>query len=208
MRMTNLALIGLLLSASLATAADSPSPTVAGWNELIDSLRDLPARMLAKLPEPLRQDPQVQQEVGRLALEALTSSALDAIGGDGDHPAFLPQIGQLLNVGQPNADTVYRVARITPGGTYRLRGRRGSLRMAIIGQLGAMPGEAGAQPTGQAGARAAGQSGPQAAGQSGAQAGGQTAAQSGAKTAQPGPTQGYQDINALRVDQRGALTCC
>ena len=155
-----------------ADESKSPPPapssqTVAGWNELLDSLRDLPDRMLAKLPEPMRQDPQVRQEVARLALESLTSSALDAIGGDGDYPVFLPQIGQLLNVGQPNADTVYRVARITPGGTYRLRGRRGSLRMAIIGQLGAMPGEPGA------------------------------------KSSQPGPTQGYEDVNALHIDGRG-----
>lgn len=108
---------------------------MAGWNELIDSLRTLPDRMLAKLPESMQANRQVQQEVGRLALAALTSGSIDAIGGDGDFPEFLPAIGQLLNVGQPNADTVYRSARITPGGSYRLRGERGTLRMANIGQL-------------------------------------------------------------------------
>ncbi len=110
-------------------------PRVAGWDALIDSLRSLPGRMLAQLPEAMRQDARVQQEVARLALEAFTSGAIDALGGDGDHPAFLPTIGQLLNVGQPNADTIYRSARITPGGTYRIRGQRGSLRMANIGQV-------------------------------------------------------------------------
>jgi hypothetical protein len=99
---------------SPAPSAVAASPTIAGWDELIESLRDLPARMLAKLPESERSDPQLQQEVGRLLLEALASSTLDALGGDGDHPTFLPQIGQTLNVGQPNPDTVYRVARITP----------------------------------------------------------------------------------------------
>jgi hypothetical protein len=111
---------------------------VAGWNELIDSLRDLPAHMLAKLPEEQRRDPQIQQEVGRLALAAFAASAIDTLGSDGDHPAFVAQINAVLNVGQPNADTSYRVAKITPGGTYRIRGTRGTLRMVRIAQ-GAPP---------------------------------------------------------------------
>jgi hypothetical protein len=108
---------------------------VVGWQEFVESLRTLPDRMLAKLPDEQRKDPQIQQEVARLALESLASCAIDAIGGDGDFPAFLPTIGQLLNVGQPNADTIYRSARISPGGTYRLRGQRGSLNQVKIGQV-------------------------------------------------------------------------
>ena len=91
--------------------------------------------MLAKLPPDERNDPQVRQEVGRLALEALASSTLDTLGGDGDHPAFVPQLNQTLNVGQPNADTIYRTADIAPGGIYRLRGRRGTLRTVMIGEI-------------------------------------------------------------------------
>jgi hypothetical protein len=130
-----------------ASAAD---PTIAGWDELIERLRTLPGRMLAKLPQDLQRDDQVQQEVGRLALEAFASSALDALGGDPDRPAFITQIGQLLNVGQPNADTVYRTARVAPGGTYRLRGRRGSLRMFNISQSPPSPFEPGFRPVGGA----------------------------------------------------------
>lgn len=110
---------------------------VAGWDAFIDGMRDLPDRMLARLPENMRDDPQVRQEVGRMALAAFTSAAIDALGSDGDHPAFIPQIGQMLNVGQPNADTIYRVAYLTPGGSYRLRGERGSLRMIRVRQAGA-----------------------------------------------------------------------
>jgi hypothetical protein len=73
--------------------------------------------------------------VARLALEALTTSTIEAIGGDGDAPQFLPSVGQVINVGQPNADTIYRTASITPGGSYRLRGKRGSLRLAVIAQV-------------------------------------------------------------------------
>jgi hypothetical protein len=135
-----------LLSAPTTTAATEATPTVAGWSEFVDGLRDLPDRMLAKLPEEQRRDPQIQQEIGRLALEALASSAIDALGSDGDHPAFVAQINQTLNVGQPNADTGYRVARITPGGTYRLRGTRGSLRMVRIAESGPSPYEPGFVP--------------------------------------------------------------
>jgi hypothetical protein len=117
--------------------------TVAGWDELIEHLRTLPGRMLARLPEAQRADPQIRQEVGRLALEALTSQALGALAGDPDHPVFVSQIGQVLNVGQPNADTVYRVAQIAPDGVYRLRGRRGSLRMFNVSQSPPSPFEPG-----------------------------------------------------------------
>ncbi|MEO6717747.1 MAG: hypothetical protein ABIM50_10945 [Novosphingobium sp.] len=109
--------------------------SVAGWGEFAESVRTLPDRMLAKLPIAMRGDPQVQQEIARLALEALTTSTLETIGGDGDAPVFLPSIGQLLNVGQPNADTIYRAASITPGGSYRIRGRRGSLRLTVLAQV-------------------------------------------------------------------------
>jgi len=131
------------LGAEAQPAPPAAAPKIAGWDEFIAGLRDLPASMLAKLPESQRNDPQVQQEVGRLMLEALTVSSLDALGSDGDHPVFVAQLGQTLNVGQPNADTIYRVARITPGGTYRLRGRRGTLRMFKISQGGPNLGEGG-----------------------------------------------------------------
>lgn len=137
----------------MSISTGDPDKTIAGWGEFVESLRTLPGRMLAKLPECQRNDPQVQQEVGRLALEALTSSALGALGNDPDHPAFVAQIGQVLNVGQPNADTVYRVARISPNGVYRLCGLRGTLRMFNISQSPPSPGEPGFKP-GQGGPRA------------------------------------------------------
>lgn len=107
---------------------------IDGWNEFVDTLRDLPGKLLARLPPGMRDDPQVQQEVARLMLESLASSTIGSLGGSGDHPVFLPTIGQVLNVGQPNADTVYRLAQITPGGVYRISGTKGSLRMVAISQ--------------------------------------------------------------------------
>ena len=118
--------------AAPAASASTPAASVPGWDAMLDGLRGLPGEMLARLPERLRADPQVRAEVGRLALSAVTSYAIEALGADGDHPTFLPSIGQILSIGQPNADTVYRSARITPGGVYRLRGTRGDARIATI----------------------------------------------------------------------------
>lgn len=122
--------------AAQAPAASAPAPasSVPGWGEFVESLRTLPDRMLAKLPEDQRSDPQVRQEAARMALEALASQSLDAIGADGDAPQFLPSIGQVLNIGQPNADTIYRAAAITPGGSYLLTGKQGNVALAVISQ--------------------------------------------------------------------------
>lgn len=128
--------------------ATARSDSIAGWTELIESLRTLPQRMLAKLPESRRGDVQVQQEVARLALEAIASSTLGALGNDPDHPSFITQIGQILNVGQPNADTIYRVAHVASDGVYRLRGRRGTLRIFNTAQSPPSPGDPDFKPTG------------------------------------------------------------
>lgn len=136
------ATLPLAVRAQAAEATAAPSP-IAGWDVFVDGLRDLAPRMMQNLPAEQRNDPQVQQEIGRLMLEALASEIVSAIGGDPDHPAFLPHIGLVMNIGQPNADTNYRTAYVDPNGVYRLRGRRGSLRMLKIDQLPALPGEPG-----------------------------------------------------------------
>lgn len=116
----------------------TPPPTaspVEGWDAFVDSLRGLPERMLAKLPEAMRQDPQIRAEIGRIALEAVASSSIEAIGSDPAAPSFLPAIGQVLNVGQPNADTVYKVAAVDPTQGYRISGRKGTATLAVIAQV-------------------------------------------------------------------------
>ena len=111
---------------------------VEGWDAFVESLRGLPERMLAKLPEDMRNDPQVRAEVGRVALEALASSSIEALGADPNAPTFLPAIGQVLDVGQPNADTVYKVAAVDPAQSYRISGKAGTIPIAVIAQ--AVPG--------------------------------------------------------------------
>lgn len=105
------------------------------WNAYLDSLRDLAPKMLNKLSPEMRNDPQIQMEVVRLMLSSVAASGLEAIGGNGDHPVFLPSLNEVITIFQPNADTLYKKAQITPGGSYRLRGRVGSLRIAKIGAM-------------------------------------------------------------------------
>ncbi len=118
-----------------AAADKQAAPSIPIWNSYIDSLRDLAPKMLNKLPSEMRADPQIQMEVVRLMLSAVASTSLEAIGGNGDHPVFLPSLNEVITIFQPNADTLYKKAQITPGGTYRLRGRVGSLRIAKIGAM-------------------------------------------------------------------------
>jgi hypothetical protein len=138
----------LTLAAPAATQTPSSGPVqqaapdsagasdFAAWDNFTDQLRQIGHQMIAKLPDRLRDDPQVRQEAGRLLLEALASRTIAAISADGNHPMFLPTMNLTLNAGTPNADTTYRSAVITAGGEYRLRGEIGSLRVLMLGQSG------------------------------------------------------------------------
>jgi hypothetical protein len=106
------------------------------WDDFVDQLRPLGAQMLARLPDYLRDDPQVVQESMRLLIGGLQRGLTDAIIGDRRHPMFVPELSITQNIFQPNADTVYKSAMIDGAGSYRLRGERGSTRMFVLAQLG------------------------------------------------------------------------
>jgi hypothetical protein len=114
-----------------AAAADFPT----AWNTFTNELQKLGETIVTRLPERLRADPQTQQEVGRLLLESLAPGVIEAISSDVDHPVFLPFLNATLNIGQPNADTMYTRAIICGDGVYRLRGTRGSVRYVRIAQF-------------------------------------------------------------------------
>ncbi|MET0249485.1 MAG: hypothetical protein ABW164_07130 [Sphingobium sp.] len=143
---STLAAMILPVSASAgAPPLTPPAEAVPAWTAFLDGMRDLPDRILAQVPAERRNDPQLRAEAGRLALSAVTASGIDALANDPDHPVFVPQLNNYLTIGQPNADTNYRSARIAPGGTYRLRGRRGSMSMVRIAQSGPPPKQTGPQ---------------------------------------------------------------
>ena len=121
------------------SVSETPASAVPGWTAFLDGLRDLPDRILARLPADQAADPQLRQEAGRLALSALVAGGLDALASDPDYPAFVPQISNYITLGQPNADTNYRSVKIAPGGVYRLRGRHGSMNQARVAESGPRP---------------------------------------------------------------------
>lgn len=106
------------------------------WEALIDGLRPLGEAMRKRMPERLRGDRQVMAESMRLLLAGLARASSDALVGDRRHPMFVPELNVAQNIFQPNADTIYKSCLIEKGGSYVLRGDRGTTRMMILAQMG------------------------------------------------------------------------
>jgi Protein of unknown function (DUF1214) len=106
------------------------------WEKLIDGLRPLGDAMRARVPERLRGDPQIMAESMRLLLSGLARASSDALVGDRRHPMFVPELNIAQNIFQPNADTIYKSCLIERGGSYLLKGDRGTTRMMILAQMG------------------------------------------------------------------------
>jgi hypothetical protein len=107
-----------------------------GWEKLIDALRPLGEALRARIPARLRGDPHVMAESMRLLLAGLARASSDALVGDRRHPMFVPELNIAQNIFQPNADTIYKSCLIEPGGSYLLKGERGTTRMMILAQMG------------------------------------------------------------------------
>ena len=118
------------------TASPISTSEFGTWENFVDALRPLEKQMLAKIPERLRDDPQIRQQAYRLMLMATARTAIDALIGNREYPMFVPEINIAINLFQPNADTIYKSVLIDGGGTYRLAGNRGSILFSILGQLG------------------------------------------------------------------------
>jgi hypothetical protein len=106
------------------------------WEKLIEGLRPLGDAMRTRVPQRLRNDPQIMAESMRLLLAGMARASSDAMVGDRRHPMFVPELNIAQNIFQPNADTIYKSCLIEKGGVYMLRGDRGSVRMIILAQMG------------------------------------------------------------------------
>lgn len=136
---TVLLLTAALLTHNMLHAGDNTvtsSTELETWGNFVDKLRPLEQRILDKIPERLRDDPQIRQQANRLLLMATARTAIDALVGDRKHPMFVPEINIAINLFQPNADTIYKSALIEPDGVYRISGNRGTILFAKLGQLG------------------------------------------------------------------------
>jgi hypothetical protein len=127
---------GERLLAAKNSGAGSMASDGLEWEALIDSLRPLGAAMRARVPERLRGDPHVMAESMRLLLSGLGRASSDALVGDRRHPMFVPELNIAQNIFQPNADTIYKSCLIEPGGSYLLKGDRGTVRMMILAMMG------------------------------------------------------------------------
>lgn len=106
------------------------------WEKLIDGLRPLGDAMRARMPERLRGNAQVMAESMRLLLAGFARASSDALVGDRLHPMFVPELNIAQNIFQPNADTIYKSCLIEKGGSYIIKGDRGTVRMIILAQMG------------------------------------------------------------------------
>jgi hypothetical protein len=106
------------------------------WEKLMDGLRPLGDAMRQRLPARLRSDRQIMAESMRLLLAGLARASSDALVGDRRHPMFVPELNIAQNIFQPNADTIYKSCLIEAGGSYLIKGDRGTVRMVILAQIG------------------------------------------------------------------------
>jgi len=120
-----------------------PAPANPVWDRFGSGIRDMWARIYQDAPKRVRDDPQHRAEISRLLLEGMAQQIIEALGQDGDHPAFFPHINYYVNLGQPNSDTIYKRAVITPGGSYRLRGVLGTLAITKMAEQGTTPEKTG-----------------------------------------------------------------
>jgi hypothetical protein len=106
------------------------------WEQLMDDLRPLGDAMRARIPKRLRGNRKIMAESMRLLLSGFARASSDALVGDRRHPMFVPELNIMQNIFQPNADTIYKSCLIEKGGSYLLKGDRGTTRMMILAQMG------------------------------------------------------------------------
>jgi hypothetical protein len=111
-------------------------PMAHHWQDFSTKLLSLGDAVLARAPARFQNNPVMQQQMYRLLLAAMSRTVNDALVADRQHPMFVPELNIALNIYQPNADTVYKSALIDGDGVYRVRGKRGSILYALLGQFG------------------------------------------------------------------------
>lgn len=128
-----------LSSSAMGNEATTPAmapDSFSEWKEFASGIDRAAQRMAAKLPERLRNDPIMLERAQKLLIASTVRNGLKSLAGNRSYPSFTPEIGLLINLFQPNADTIYKSADIDARGVYRLRGRLGTVDIFKLAELG------------------------------------------------------------------------
>jgi hypothetical protein len=121
------------------TAKNEPShllPLLAGLEEAVDEL--------ANTWRP--NDPEYRADIFRQIMMSLSFSYFAFFHADGEHPDWSPLWNPVYTL-QPNPDDIYLHAPLAPGLSYRVSGKRGTVKMLTFstgaGMVGVDDGEVG-----------------------------------------------------------------
>lgn len=119
----------------MADANDSQKPAVhsarapGSWVEFLDGLR-AGAELYAHLEDP--DDPQARAELDKMMAMTLAQGYPMIFHASPEHPDLVPYLNATFNSAGPNPDNVYLISPISPEGTYRLHGTRGSVLLGTV----------------------------------------------------------------------------
>lgn len=134
MKKTIVLLMLLMGLSPLAQAdADTTGDAAKEWSAYIDGLAPLGEKMASQLTDP--NDPQSRQELYQLMFNTLAKAYFAMVFQNPDHPDFWPIFNAGFNDALPNADTVYYATAIDGKGSYKIRGFRGTRKLAHL-QIG------------------------------------------------------------------------
>lgn len=71
----------------------------------------------------------------------MARQVLEVLGADEAHPTFLPSLGTIIHIFQPNADTIYLNANVFDQGGLPAKRTRGTVRISKIAQFRSLSGE-------------------------------------------------------------------
>jgi hypothetical protein len=125
-------------------AAVTPSAAANAWEELIDALRPLGARVATQAWNGDCE--QSRMETYRLLAMAMAQGFIDYVYPDPQHPDWMPAYNTALNLLAPVPDYMYQIAVIEGGGTYRITGRRGTSIFVDISIFTSFPSLGGQGP--------------------------------------------------------------
>jgi len=111
------------------TVASGGAKLPGSWVEFLDGLK-AGAELYAHLEDP--EDPQARAELDKMMAMTLSQGYPMIFHASPEHPDLVPYLNATFNSAGPNPDNVYLISPISPDGTYRLHGTRGSVLLGTV----------------------------------------------------------------------------